>query len=111
MLSKQFKFNLRNDVNFFLNCKKKHLQEFSVFYKKNIGEGLKIAIIVPKRTVKLATDRNRTKRIFYSVIEKLSSNIKNKNLNVVIVVNKGNIRNKDLNLVKIIEGSLVEITV
>ncbi|NCO11913.1 MAG: ribonuclease P protein component [Candidatus Pacebacteria bacterium CG_4_10_14_3_um_filter_34_15] len=111
MLSKQFKLDLRSDKNFFYNCKKKHLQEFSVFYKKHTKDGLKIAIIVPKKTVKLATDRNRIKRIFYSVIEKLPEGIKNKNINVVIVVNKADIKEKDLNLIKTIEGSLVEITV
>ncbi len=111
MLSKQFKLDLRSDKNFFFNCKKKHLQEFSVFYKKNAKKGLKISIIVPKKTVKLATDRNRIKRIFYLVIENLPDEVKNINADVAIVVNKSNIKEKDVNLVKTIEGSLVEITV
>ena len=42
MLSKQSKFDLRNDRTFFLNCKKKHSPYFSFFYTENKSEPFEI---------------------------------------------------------------------
>ena len=117
MLSKHLKLDLRSEKKFFSSCKKKHSQYFSFFYRKNEEEGLKIAVIIPKKTVKLATERNKIKRKIYSIINEVIKNSKNpkkiieKNINIAIVVNKKSVKEEVSNLVKIIEGNLIEIRV
>ena len=109
MLPKQSKFNLRNDKNFFSDCKKKHFQYLSFFYKTNEGSGLRVSVIIPKKNIKLATLRNQIKRKIYSYIEKNTSKLMSKNLDLVIVLNKKNIEITDSDLKKAIEGNLNEI--
>lgn len=109
MLSKQQKLDLRNTKNFFLDCKKKNTPLFSLFYQKNNERGLKIAVIVPKKTIKLASQRNDLKRFFYSLCEDLSETVKNKNLNLVIIINRNPPESKKKQLSSLLESSLIEI--
>ncbi|MCB9813478.1 MAG: ribonuclease P protein component [Pseudomonadales bacterium] len=117
MLPKSLKLDLRSDKSFFFNCKKKHSRYFSLFYKKNNELGLKIAIIVPKKLVNLATKRNKIKRIFSSSINLIleDKNIKlelfKKSLDLALVVNKGGLEIQKVKLAEIIKGSLIEIEI
>ena len=111
MLLKQMKLDLRSKKDFFSSCRKKHSQFFSFFYKKNNNEGLKVSVIVPKKILKLATKRIKVKRKICTSLEKLPREQKNKNIDLALVVNKRSIKLDVDELVKIIESSLIEITV
>ena len=117
MLPKHLKLDLRSEKNFFSSCKKNHSQYFSFFYRKNEGKGLRVVVIIPKKTVRLATERNKVKRKIYSIINEVIKNSKNpkeiteKNINLAIVVNRKSVKEKAVNLVEIIKGNLIEIKV
>lgn len=115
MLPKHFKLDLRKKRDFFSLCKKKFSKDFSFFYQVNENEGLKIAVVIPKKIVKLATKRNWERRRIFSVLEEIIKNsvsakkIKESNLNLVIVL-KNSTKDQDLeNLAKNIERNLIEI--
>jgi ribonuclease P protein component len=111
MLPRQMKLDLRSKKDFFKTCKKKHSQFFSFFYKKNNQEGLKVSVIVPKKLLNLATKRIEVKRKVNNCLGKLSLEQKNKNIDLALVVNKKMIDLEQNRLLKIIESSLIEITV
>lgn len=115
MLPKHFKLDLREKRDFFSLCKKKFSKDFSFFYQVNENEGLKITVVIPKKIVKLATKRNWERRRIFTALEEIIKNsvrakeIKESNLNLVIVLKKS-IKEQNLeNLVENIERNLIEI--
>ncbi len=88
MLSKQLKLDLRKNKDFFSSCKKKHFTNFSLFYSKKKSEVSKAIVIVPKKTNKLASQRNKIKRAAYLLIENVFSTNKENNIDLIIVIKK-----------------------
>lgn len=84
MLTKQFRFNLREETDFFDKCKKVHSPYFSFFYKPS--ENFQVTIIVSKKVLKLATKRNSTKRIYRQAIQSNLDNLIKFKIKLVIVV-------------------------
>ncbi len=84
MLSKIFRLNLREQKEFFSKCSKLHTPYFSFFYLKS--EEFQTTVIVPKKVCNLATERNAVKRIYRAALQLILPKIKNRKLQLVIVV-------------------------
>lgn len=67
MLNKQFRLNLRKELDFFSHCKKTHTPYFSFFYQTS--DQFQATVVVPKKTCALATKRNAVKRRFRSALQ------------------------------------------
>ena len=86
MLQKQFRLNLRDQEDFFSNCKKIHTQYCSFFY--NNSEKFQTTVIVSKKVCLLATQRNQVKRKYLNSIQNLLSDLEKLKISLVIVVHK-----------------------
>lgn len=86
MLSKIFRLNLREQVDFFTRCFKKHTPYFSLFYLKS--DQFQTTVIVSKKICSLATHRNAVKRKFRAALQNILPKIKTTRLKIVIVVHE-----------------------
>lgn len=84
MLSRQFRLNLREEKEFFLNCKKIHTPFFSFFYKPS--ESFKSTVIVSKKNFGLATKRSSVKRKFRSALQNILEDLIKFKINLAVVV-------------------------
>jgi ribonuclease P protein component len=94
VLSKYYKLNLRKYQGFFAKSKKIHSEYFSLFFIKS--DLTKVIVIIPKKAIKSAVERNNLKRKYYSVIENNWDYFEKSKLSLAIVVhNKGNFLDKN----------------
>jgi len=72
MISKNNKLS-KKDFDIFSEVKKKKVSNnlFSLLYNKKQDTQTKISVIISKKTIKKATDRNRIKRIVFGVLKPL----------------------------------------
>lgn len=86
MLNRQFRLNLREENEFFLNCKKIHTPYFSFFYKPS--ETFKATVIVSKKNFGLATKRSVVKRKFRSALASILEDLIKFEINLAVVVHE-----------------------
>lgn len=93
MLSKQFKFNLRPESEFFDRADRYFSSLFTIFYSKN-DHSLEVVVVVPKKAAALATLRNKLKRRVYSALTSLLEKHSDQPFSLVIVA-KNELKNAD----------------
>lgn len=86
MISRKYFLYLRKQPNFFFQARKQYSDLFLIFSKKS--DSPHYVVIVPKKTVQLATKRNECKRKIYSLIQKLILSYELKDYDFAIVLKK-----------------------
>lgn len=87
MLPKRQRLNLNLPENRSIFRQKKIEGNFLKLYsRRSTNNEFKFGVSVPKRVVAKATDRNKVKRVVYSILE--SHAIKNKNIEILIIIIK-----------------------
>jgi ribonuclease P protein component len=85
MIPQQYKLRLRAQKDFFEHAQKLRARNFSVFYQEN-QHGLQLTVLVPKRVIALATERNRIKRRIYQELQKNIVTLEKMTLSLVLVL-------------------------
>lgn len=110
MLSKQKKLNLSHSEarNFFF-FKQKKKGTIKVFYRHNdIKSSSKIAVVIPKKIIQKATQRNKIKRFIFRSIE--NHPILAEPIDLVIKLEKSNNNPEEIDL-NIIKQDLFEVLI
>ena len=99
-------FILRENPHFFKLSKRKNNQFFSVFYAKIPGFKLRALVIVSKKHVPLATDRNKLKRQFKAAF---TATIKDKTNIITVFRLKPSVKNLDYQtIIKLVEEAIYD---
>lgn len=94
MLSSSKKLILRDKADFFNQAEKKHSKYFSLFYKK--AESCKGVFIIPKKSVGLASHRNKHKRRLYNIFEQIYEDVLSWHLVFVVKKDLKNLSDKEI---------------
>ena len=86
MIPTIYKLRLRKKVNFFQDCERYYSKYFLVFYCQKSENESQMAVIAPKKIIKLRVRRSKIKRQIYSLSLPLLR--KFKGLSLALVVNK-----------------------
>ncbi|MCL2110283.1 ribonuclease P protein component [Microgenomates group bacterium] len=70
MLSRKYRLPLRKMPNFFTESEKFFTSDLTFFYRRGETDELQVAVIVPKKSQRLAVQRHRYKRIIAELIRK-----------------------------------------
>jgi ribonuclease P protein component len=85
-LPKQYKLLLRKDQSFFERAHRFFSDYFTYFFIPS-DNNFKSVVIIPKKAVSLATDRNKIKRMVYHAIEMARPQV-TQNFKVVLIAKK-----------------------
>lgn len=85
MLAKNHKLQLRSNTNFFNEAQRTRIPYFLVYYQKT-SQNLQVIVIIPKKIVSSAAERNTAKRFIYTVLQKNWHDIEKLQMAVVLVL-------------------------
>lgn len=88
MLSSSHRLQLRRTLPFYTYPYKAHTACFSVYWNRvETQKGAQLAVVVPKKVAKLATKRNRIKRVVRALFSTLLPSLP-ENVQLVVVVRR-----------------------
>ncbi len=93
MLAKNHKLQLRSNTNFFTEAQRTRIPNFLVYYQKT-SQNLQVIVIIPKKIVSSAAERNTAKRFIYTVLQKNWKDLEKLQLAIVLVL-QNRITHKD----------------
>ena len=85
MLAKNHKLQLRSNTTFFNDAQRTRIPYFLVYYQKT-SQNLQVIVIIPKKIVSSAAERNTAKRHIYTVLQKNWTEIEKLQMAIVLVL-------------------------